>query len=150
MSDLHEAVRQTWERALDADHAVSPPDVARKVIEDFPALVKAEEERLIFAAIVREIKAIARLETEQSSQLSLFGFPSVIAIPQSDEDEGDFAYMRTTKAVWGELEAGATVRETNVRRAQEKLDTYRAALEHVRPRMQGTGLTFAEFLREQP
>lgn len=143
MIDLRVAIRETWERELDQNRVVEIPSVARKVIGDYPDLVAEEQERLLFAAIVREIKQIARDETETSAQLSLFGFPAVIAIPVTDDG---FTYMRTVKATWEELLQGAGIREDNVRRAQSKLDTYRGALEHVRSAMEGTDRTFAEAL----
>lgn len=141
MSELRAAVRETWEKALDDERVVEASAVARQVIEGYPELVASERERLIFAAILREIKQIARMETEESSQLSLFGFPSVIAIPVTEDG---FTYMRTVKATWEELTQGASIREDNVRRAQVKLDTYNGALEHVRAAMEGTSRTLAE------
>lgn len=143
--DLRTAVRQTWERALEEEERVEAPVVAQRVITEFPALVADEQERLIFAAILREIKQIARTETEESSQLSLFGFPSVIAIPVPDDG---YAYMQAVKARWADLVAGAGVREDNVRRAQQKLDTYNGALEHVRPVMEFTERTLAAAVQE--
>lgn len=141
MSDLRTAVRETWEKALDDDRVVEPAAVAQRVITDYPDLVADEREKLVFAAILREIKQIARQETEDSAQLSLFGFPSVIAIPVPDDG---YTYMRSVKATWDELMAGAVIREDNVRRAQQKLDTYRGALERVRPAMEGSSRTLAE------
>jgi hypothetical protein len=142
-TDLHVAIRETWARALEEERVVEVPAVAHRVIRDFPELVAPEQDRLIFLSIQREIKQIARQEAEDSSQLTLFGFPSVIAIPVPDDG---YHYMQSTKAIWDDLTAGAQVREVNVRRAQQKLDTYNGALAHVRPLMEGTDLTLAQAL----
>lgn len=141
MTDLRSAVRETWERALEAQRVVEAPVVARQVMADYPDLVANESDRLVFTAILKEIKQIARDEAEQSSQLSLFGFPSVIAIPVPDDG---FHYMQAAKAQWVDLTAGAQIRADNVRRAQAKLDTYNGALDRVRPVMEGTERTLAE------
>lgn len=138
---LRDVVRATWERTLDEEREVDVPTVADRIIEEHSAMIQVESVGLIRSAIIREIKDIARSETEQSSQLTLFGFPSVIAVPVPDDG---FHYIRATKAHWDELVAGAQVRTDNVRRAQEKLDIYMAALAKVRPVMEGNDATLAQ------
>jgi hypothetical protein len=140
-TDLRTAVRETWQKALESERVVEIPAVARQVIADYPDLIVSEQERLVWTAILKEIKELARQEAEDASQLRLFGFPSVIAIPVLDDG---YHYMQSTKAQWVDLIAGAQVRADNVRRAQAKLDTYLGALDHVRPVMEGTERTLAE------
>lgn len=142
-TELRGAVRETWERALDEERQVDAGTVARRVIAEYPEIIAQEQEHLIWVAILKEIKQIARDEVENTSQLSLFGFPRVIAIPVPDDGYG---YMRATKATWDDLVSGRTVRAENVRRAQEKLDQYDDSLERVRPVMEGTAIELAEAL----
>jgi hypothetical protein len=141
--DLRTAVRQTWERALDEQETVIVRDVVARVRDDFPDVVESEGERLIDTAIAREVKSIARTEAEQGAQLTLFGFPSVIAIPIPDDG---YEYMQAVKARWEQLAAGGQIREDNVRRAQLRLDAYNGALDHVRPVMEGTERTLSDAL----
>lgn len=149
-TDLRSAVAEAWDRALSDERTVSVPSVVARVMDDYPELVATEQVRLAREAITRWVKALARNESETGSQLTLAGFPAVIAVPTGpDEDEeGDveYRYMRTTKAVWPELAAGRAVRVANVSRAQARLDAYEAALEEVRPIMEGTDRTLAEAL----
>lgn len=140
-SDLRTATRETWQRALDAEERVEVSDVANRVIADYPDLVAAERDRLVWAAIMREIKQLAREEAEAASQLSLFGFPAVIAIPVPGDG---YQYMQAGKAHWLDLVAGLEVREANAARAQAKVDTYREALDRARPAMENTDRTLAE------
>lgn len=150
--DLKTVVRETWEQALDASRIVSVAAVADQVIGEYPDLVEVEASHLVRRSLIRWIKGLARTEAEQSSDLTLFGFPAVIAIPivpdEDDEDaaEDGYGYIRTLKAVWPELTAGSQIREANVRRAVQKLDVYTIALERVRPLMEGTDKTLAEAL----
>jgi len=144
-NDLTKVTREIWAQALEEQREVDIPSVVRTVMDTYPDLVAQESERLICQALRRELNELARKETEDGCQLELFGFPSVIAVPQ----EGDgYHYMQTTKARWEELLSGKQVREDNVRRALLKLDTYRNALDHVRPVMESTQLTFAEAYRK--
>lgn len=149
-TDLRSAVAETWDRALDAERSVSVPAVVARVMSDYPALVAVESQRLAREAITRWVKGLARTESESGSQLTLAGFPAVIAVPTGpDEDEeGDpgYRYMRTTKATWADLDAGRGVRVANVTRAQARLDAYDTGLERVRPFMEGTDRTLAEAL----
>lgn len=140
-TDLRSATRATWQRALDDNERVEVSDVANRVIADYPELVVAERDRLVYAAILRDIKQLAREEAENASQLSLFGFPAVIAIPVPDDG---YQYMQAGKAHWDDLVAGLTVREANVSRAQAKVDTYREALDRAQPVMENTDRTLAE------
>jgi len=152
--DLKAVVRETWERALDKDRTVSVTVVVDQVIKEHGDLVEEEASYLIRRALIRWVKTLARTEAGESSDLTLFGFPTVIAIPTEPDPEADpddepgdeYVYMRTAKAVWSEIESGEVIRVTNVRRAQDKLDQYRGAKEHVRPLMEGTGKTLAEAL----
>ncbi len=144
-TELRDAIRTTWETTLDAEREVDVPTVADRIIAEHGLMVAEEAQGLIRAAIIREIKDIARVETEQSRQLTLFGFPSVIALPVPDDG---FHYIRATKAVWDELVSGAKVRADNVQRAQERLDIYMAALEKVRPVMEGTTRTLAQAVKK--
>ena len=145
MNDLRTAVSEAWSRALDDERTVAIPDVADRIMEDYPDVVSQESERLVRSSIVRMLKDNANRETEESSQLSLFGFPSVIAVPVTDDG---YVYMQSMKATWADLSSGAQIRETNVRRAQARLDQYNGALEHVRPIMEGTDVTLAEAVEQ--
>ena len=147
MFNLRTVLQEEWEKALDANKSVSPPEVVDRVIESYPALVREEQERLCREAMLRWVKVLARAESDESGQLQLFGFPTVIAIPNGAPD--DYRYMRATKATYPDLEAGLAVRDENVQRAQAKRATYMAALEKVRPMMQGTGKTLAELMEAE-
>lgn len=140
---LRQIVETTWNAALDDHDDVDVAVVARRVVDENSDLVEQIADEAALALIVRFIKDLARAETEQGSQLSLFGFPAVIAVPIPDDG---YLYKRTTKARWPELVAGRGVRETNVRRAQERLDQYDDGLEQVRSLMEGSERTFAEAL----
>ena len=144
MVDLRAAVRETWEKALDDDRTVSVPSVVDRVIEAYPDLYAAEMENLGRAALLRWVKDLARSESDSDGQLTLFGLPSVIAVPVEDEDGDGYVYLRTTKAVWEEVAAGRGLRVENVRHAQVKLDSYDGAIVILRPLMEGPGLTVAE------
>ena len=142
MNDLRTAVSEAWSRALDDERTVAIPDVADRIMEDYPDVVSQESERLVRSSIVRMLKDNANRETEESSQLSLFGFPSVIAVPVVGSG---FVYMQSMKATLRDLTSGAEVRELNNRRTQVRLDQYNGALDLVRPIMEGNPeMTLAE------
>lgn len=148
--DLRTTVREAWEAALDAERIVRVPAFIDTFIEEHEDDVESEGARLIRQALIRWVKDIARGEAEGAEQLSLFGFPGTIAIPtDAEDDEGEYAYIRSTKATFGELDSGKAVRVSNVQRAQARLDVYVIALERVRPLMEGTSKTLAEALAEQ-
>lgn len=144
--DLRGAVRDTWERALDEDRTVLVPVVVDRVIATYPDLYALEIERLGRAALMRWVKDLARDESDAPGQMTLFGLPAIIAVPVEDDDQDGegFAYMRTPKAVWDEVQAGRALRVANVRAAQAKLDSYDGGMATLRPFMEGTGLTVAE------
>lgn len=142
---LTEVVRHEWERAIEEQDTVVVRDVVERVRTRYPDLVDTESDRLVDAAIAREIKAIARGEAEHGAQLSLFGFPSVIAIPIPEDG---YEYMATAKARWEQLVSGGDIRQQNVLRAQQRLDQYNSALDYVRPVMQGTDKTLDAALAE--
>lgn len=144
MLDLRSAVRETWERALDDDRTVSVPAVVDRVIDAYPDLYASEMERLGRAALLRWVKDLARSESDADGQLTLFGLPSVIAVPVDDEDGDGYVYLRTTKATWDDVTAGRFLRVENVRRAQARLDSYDGAIAVLRPIMEGTDLTVAD------
>lgn len=150
-SELREAIRETWDRALDDGRVVAIGTVADEVIESNPELVEAEAKALIRRSIVRWIKDLARSEAEATGSLTLFGFPRVIAVPANGyaSEDDDYVYMRSLKATWPDIEAGEQLRIDNVRRAQARLDQYRGAKEEVRPLMEGTDRTLADALRDR-
>ncbi len=137
---LRRAIRETWYAALNDERKARIPEVAERIQNAYPDLIARQSHWLIFAAIKRYLNQLAKIETERDEP-NLFGFPRIIAIPEQD---GSYSYMQVTKARWDDLIAGQRIREENVRRAQQKLDSYRDALEQVRPIMAGTQLTFAE------
>lgn len=145
MSDLRDAIRETWDRALDEDRVVSIPTLSSDFIAMNRDLVNAQADVLIRRAVIRAFTALARADADASGQLSLFGFPSVIAVPAQDRDD-EYDYMRTAKATFADLEAGESIRVANVVAAQAKLDAYRGALERVRSEMEGTSRTLADVL----
>lgn len=147
MSDFRAAVREAWEAALDDDRSVSIPVVADDFIEANEMLVREYSDVLIRRALIKEFTALARGAADSTGQMTLFGFPSVIAIPASDRDD-EYDYMRTAKATFADLEAGESVRVANVVAAQAKLDSYRGALERVRPAMEGSERTLADVLAD--
>lgn len=144
-TEYRTALRETWEQVLDEQREVDLPTVANRFITTNAGLVEREQSRSFYAMVLRDLKELARAETENASQLTLFGFPSVIAVPVPDDG---YHYMQATKATFNELLAGGEVRDVNVRRAQEKRDAYYGAVERVRPIMEGTGKTLADALRE--
>ena len=79
--ELRTAVRDTWERALDEERTVSVPAVVDRVIATHRALYGREMERLGRSALLRWVKDLARTESDADGQLSLFGLPAVIALP---------------------------------------------------------------------
>lgn len=145
MSDFRTAVREAWDTALDDDRVVSIPALTDDFISANALLVREHSDVLIRRAVIKEFTALARGAADATGQLSLFGFPSVIAIPAGDRSD-EYDYMRTTNATFADLEAGEAVRVANVEAAQARLDAYRGALEKVRPSMEGTGLTLADVL----
>lgn len=147
MSDFRSAVREAWEAALDDDRAVSIPVITDDFIEANGLLVREYSDVLIRRALIKEFTALARGAADATGQMTLFGFPSVIAIPATDRDT-EYDYMRTAKATFADLEAGESVWVANVVAAQAKLDAYRGALERVRPSMEGTDRTLADVLAD--
>ncbi len=144
--ELRTAVRDTWERALDEERTVSVPAVVDRVIATHRALYGREMERLGRAALVRWVKDLARAESDADGQLSLFGLPAVIALPDP-ADADSYVYMRTPRASWPDVQAGRALRIDNLRRAQARLDAYDGALDVLRPVMEGTDLTLEEAVR---
>ena len=143
-SELKSVTKQEWESALEKQDKVDIPTVAKEIMVRYPEFVARERDRLILDAIKRELTQLARAVV-QGVQLELFGFPSVIAVPEAGDG---YLYMKTLKAKWPDLVSGAQIRQENVQRAQQKLDTYQDALDYVRPLMEGTELTFAEATRK--
>ncbi len=139
-NQLRQAIRDTWHAALQSQHRTSIPEVADAIMLKHDDLIKRQGRALVLAAIKRYLNCLAKIETDRDSLLP-FGFPEVIAIP--DSSNGYF-YMQTAKARWDDLVAGQRLRDENLLRAQQKLDSYRAALDAVRPIMEGTRLTLAE------
>ena len=139
-NQLRQAIRDTWHEALESQQRTSIPQVAEAIMPKHDDLIKHQGRALVVAAIKRYLNCLAKIETDRDSLLP-FGFPEVIAIP--DSSNGYF-YMQTAKARWDDLIAGQRLRDENVLRAQQKLDSYRAALDAVRPIMEGTQLTLAE------
>lgn len=147
MFNLRAVLQSEWEKALDTNKSVSPPEVVDRVIASYPELIREEQERLIREAMLRWVKSLAKDDADGSGQLQLFGFPRVIAVPNGTPE--DYRYMRATKATYDDLEAGLQVRDENVERAVAKRDTYMAALEKVRPLLQGTGRTLADLMEAE-
>lgn len=150
-SELREAVRAAWDEALDEGHVVVVGAVADRVIAEHADLVQQEADALIRRSLVRWVKDLARSEAEAAGDLTLFGFPAVIAVPANGyaSEDDEYVYMRSVNATWHDIEAGEQLRIDNVRRAQARLDQYRGAKEEVRPLMEGTDRTLADALRDR-
>ncbi len=140
LSTLREAIREAWDNALDSGKVVIS-DLADAVIQDNADLVDDLSRSLARSQVMKLIRELARAESEnEGGQLSLLGFPVVLAVPAAD----DYIYMRATQANWQNLIDARTVRAENVARAQRKLDIYDEALDKVRPILEGTQLTLSD------
>jgi hypothetical protein len=135
MSSLREIVVYEWGKAIESGLEVRLPELADHIIKANRTAVELEYPRLALSAVLKLVRDVARSTTDESGQLELFGFPSVIAVPKND---GDFVYIKSTNATFEKLEAGRLIRVLNVDRAQTQLDQYTDALEKVRPLMAGT------------
>jgi len=125
--------------ALEAEHDVDVPTLARKIIADNSELVKEAGQGMILDSLKNYLTRLGRSITDRM-QMEFFGFPPVIAVPVGE----GYRWMLREKASWNELVAGKEIRDENIRRANAKADAYQEALETVRPIMEGTNLTFAE------
>jgi len=143
MSKLKDIVAQEWADAIEQSKEVLLPELAKGIISRHEDAIKEDTRRMVFNAVVKELKSIAKNTTDESGQMELFGFPSVIAIPH---DNG-FVYLRATAATYEKLVAGCTIRQQNVDRAQTKLDTFKAALAKVEPLMSGTDKTLQDVIK---
>ena len=140
MSCLKDIVKTEWDTALDTGKEVRLPVLADAIIENHVDALEEEKNRLFRNAVMDILRGIAKGTADDSGQLELFGFPTVIAIPDGD----DYVYLRATNATFGKLQAGCEIRRKNVVRAQSKLDGYLLALRRVKPLMEGTEKTLME------
>lgn len=150
MTDINATVREVWQEAVAAGDRVVLSELADRVFETRADIMQMHADSLCRSAILKILKRLAHEQTEdEDSQLSLFGFPSVIAVPLDSEKKGDgYYYIATPKANLKELEAGRNLRVENILRAQAKLDRYDEALESVRPMLAGTEKTLSQVLTE--
>lgn len=148
MSDvtLRSLVAEEWDAAIVAEERVHLLDIADRIMDKHPDTVREHGEELARRALVNQLRELARRDADNGEQLSLGGFPRVIAVP--NDAPGRYAYVSAHKATWVDLEAGMEIRLRNVEKAQTKADLYREALRSVRPFMEGTNKTLAEALRE--
>tara|TARA_R110002110_G_scaffold283280_1_gene497544 strand:+ start:1075 stop:1551 length:477 start_codon:yes stop_codon:yes gene_type:complete len=140
MSELTELVTTEWEKALTSNKEVALPKLAETIIESNKEAVQRESRGLVFNAVLKLLKGIAKKTADDSGQLELFGFPSVIAIPSDD----GYVYIRATAATFDKLKAGCVIRQANVDRAQIKLDLFKEAIAKVEPVMSGTEMTLMD------
>lgn len=150
MTDITATVREVLQEALAAGDRVVLSELADRVFETRADVMQTHADYLCRSAILKILKRLAHEQTEdEDSQLSLFGFPSVIAVPLDSEKKGDgYYYKATPKATLKELEAGRNLRVENILRAQAKLDRYDEALDSVRPMLAGTEKTLSQVLTE--
>lgn len=151
MTDINAIVREEWQEALSKGEHLLLSDIADRILTTRADDMQTHADYLCRSAILKILKRLAHEQTEdEDSQLSLFGFPSVIAVPLDSETKGDrYYYVETQRANLQELEAGRNLRVENILRAQARLDRYDAALESVRPMLEGTNKTLSQVLAEQ-
>jgi hypothetical protein len=137
MTALMTILRDCAMDLLERKDTVDPEQIVSCAWSKHGDVFEVEQQRLILDAAKRMAKDVLRSLSDDSDapQLVLpgLGLPSVIAVPT---DEG-FAYVRTDKAVWSQLQAGRSLRNDNVKRAQAKLDEYDRAMEKLAPIMAG-------------
>tara|TARA_Y100000310_G_scaffold246639_1_gene252027 strand:- start:13017 stop:13463 length:447 start_codon:yes stop_codon:yes gene_type:complete len=144
MKVLKRFVNHEWTKALESNQPIALPKLAQTIINNSTEEISGAVNELIFNAVLKILKETANATIDNSGQMELFGFPSVIAIP----NETGYVYLRSTAATYQQLVAGKTIREKNVSRAQTKLDYYRGALEKVQPVMEGTDLILVDALQK--
>lgn len=141
---LRQALSEMAMQMLETTTQVSTEDVVAAARAAHPDLFASAAEHLVDHAANNIVGGILRRLTQddEDAQLVLPGFelPTAICIV----DESGSRWMLTSKAQWRHLLIGETIRDENVRHAVAKLDTYRQALDHLRPIMEGTELTVAE------
>jgi len=130
---LRDAAMAALEAALDDTRLVVLADVAEQVITDNEELVLADAVTHARVYLLRWMKNHVRHSVDEGDQPQLFGFPTIIAVPQDE----DYAYIRAPKALYTELQQGREIRRLNAERASFRLNQYDEALRTVSPIMSG-------------
>ena len=144
MSELKNIAVTAFNNAIDTGEQVILPELAKRIISDNPETVQAEMTALAVKSVLSYLKGIARTEADESGQMEFVGFPTVVSNPS----ENGFYYQKASFMTYDQLVAGCQMREDNVQRAQEKLNTYKDALETVEPYMKGKNITLADALKK--
>ena len=139
-----DTLRSELDAAVEEEERTDAHAIIRRMKDRHAGLIQEEASRLIEAAMYRDIKSMARTDTGEGEQMELLGLPHAITVPKPDGD--GFDIVRTDKARWPDLSAGAALRAENAARAQAKVDVYTAALSELRPLMEGTDRTVGEAL----
>ena len=147
MKELKEAVRDAWNDAIDTNAEIVLPELAGAIIDKNRESLVEWSRQLAFRSILDMLKSMAKTTVDDSGQMELFGFPAVIAIPTSENQ--DYVYLKSTAARFEQLKAGCFVRENNVQKAQAALDLYHRALELVEPIMDGTDMTLMQAVEKE-
>lgn len=121
---------------LDTEPSVTVEQVVNCAYRRHGDVFEAEAERMVMQSARTLVAQMMRelVEDDDDTQLALAGLtlPSAICVQSPN---GTY-YVRSDKAVWHELQAGRTVRSSNVTAAQRKLDMYDDTCEGLRPIME--------------
>lgn len=146
--NYREALEQVAKHLLDDPDGLIVSGI-EEMRDSYADLVEPMERRLADRQIAKDLKDLLRSwsesdEAEGKEPLPGLGLPLAIAVPV----EGGFRYVRREAAVWADVDAGRSVRQSNVARATAKLDRYELHAEALRPYMEDPTATVAEAIEK--
>lgn len=142
MKTLNAAICETIEAALELGKPFNAMDVAARVENDYPDVIKHESPSIVRRYIKYEAKKLMRRFEEDDLQGTLFNLPSAISILGED---GNRVMIPTKSATWTVLQLGLEERQKHIGHAVEKHRLMRNSMKALKPFMsKNPDMTVAE------